>query len=94
MAFMTLGIDVFPTMDDHEAGRAVLKAAKDGYQVVLITEQAAQNIGEIIGRFAEEPYPAIIPIPSNQGSMGIGMRMLRTNVEKALGADILFGKEG
>lgn len=94
MAFMTLGIEVFPVTDDQEAGKAILHAARDGFEVIFITEQAAQNNTEIIGRYANDAYPAIIPIPSNQGSLGIGMHMLRTNVEKALGADILFGKEG
>ena len=38
----------------------------------------------------EAAYPAIIPIPDNQGSEGIGLQALKQNVEKAVGVDILF----
>ncbi len=41
-----------------------------------------------------QPLPAIIPIPGSRGNTGLGMQKLRANVEKAIGADILFEKEG
>ena len=33
--------------------------------------------------------PAVILIPSNQGSLNIGMQRIRDNVEKAVGVNIL-----
>ena len=39
------------------------------------------------------PGTAVIPIPGSQGSNGLGMRRVRANVEKAIGADILFNNE-
>ena len=35
--------------------------------------------------------PAIIPIPDRTGSSGKGMENVRKSVERAVGADILFG---
>ncbi|NLO39192.1 MAG: V-type ATP synthase subunit F, partial [Ruminiclostridium sp.] len=40
-----------------------------------------------------ERFPAVIPIPGIQGSLGIGMLGVKRCVEKAVGADILFRDE-
>ena len=94
LGFKAIGIDAFPVEGAEEAKRVVHSLAKQGYAIVFITEQTAEGIPEIMERYAASSYPAIIPIPSNLGSNGLGMRRLKKNVEKALGADILFGKEG
>ena len=94
LGFKAIGIDAFPVTETEEAKRTVHSLAKEGYAVIFITEQTAQGIPEILERYAASPYPAIIPIPSNLGTTGLGMTRLKKNVEKALGADILFGKEG
>ena len=39
------------------------------------------------------PGTAVIPIPGSRGSNGLGMSRVRANVEKAIGADILFNNE-
>ena len=61
--------------------------------VIYITEEAAQLVPEAIDYYTTATFPAIIPIPSAKGSLGLGMKRLKGNVEKAVGADILF-KEG
>lgn len=94
MGFKALGIDVHPAGGDQDTAQTVFKLANEGYAVIFITEQAAEGIGDMLARFATQPFPAIIPIPSNRGGTGFGMRQLKQNVEKALGADILFGNEG
>ena len=58
--------------------------------MVYITEQIAKDMGDIIDRYKDSLMPAIILIPSNQGSLGIGMRNVKKSVERAIGADILF----
>ncbi len=40
---------------------------------------------------AEKIIPAVIPIPSAQGSSGAGRKRLSKFVEQAVGSDILFG---
>ena len=64
------------------------------YQVVFITEQAAAAAKETVDDLRKRMTPILVPIPSSQGSLGLGMEQIRRNVEKAVGADILFGKEG
>lgn len=47
----------------------------------------------MIDEYATATFPAIIPIPAGSRSLGLGMKRVKENVEKAVGADILF-KEG
>lgn len=45
------------------------------------------------GEYVDKRLPAIIPIPDKDGSLGIGMESVKKAVERAVGADILFGGE-
>ena len=94
LAFKALGLTVKPAVTAQEASRAVFELAQDGCAVIFITENVAAQIQETIERYKTAPLPAIIPIPGATGSDGSGMRSVRANVEKAIGADILFKEEG
>jgi len=50
-------------------------------------------VQDVINYYATATFPAIIPIPAGMESKGLGMKRIKSNVEKAVGADILF-KEG
>lgn len=89
LAFKALGIDVFPVVEADEARRIVDNCAKNDYAVIFITEQVAQKIEETITRYNEEVLPAIILIPSNQGTLNIGLKRISDSVEKAVGVNIL-----
>jgi len=93
MAFMALGVRVYDVETREEAQRALFEAAKARYAVILVTEDIAREIPEAISRYDTQPTPAIIPIPGASGSLGTGMARVRANVEKAVGADILFKEE-
>ena len=92
LAFKALGIDVFSVVNNAEAEDMLKKLAKE-YAVIFITEQIAMKAADVIGRYKARPYPAIIPIPSGEGATGFGMDGIRSDVEKAIGADILFNRE-
>lgn len=89
LAFKALGIDVFPVVEADEARKIVDNCAKNDYAVIFVTEQIAQKIEETITRYNEELLPAIILIPSNQGSLNIGLKRISDSVEKAVGVNIL-----
>ncbi|MBE6071115.1 MAG: V-type ATP synthase subunit F [Clostridium butyricum] len=89
LAFKALGIDVFPVVGDDEAKKTVDRLARDNYAVIFVTEQVAQGIEETIERYNKEVLPAVILIPSNQGTLNIGMQRISDNVEKAVGVNIL-----
>ncbi len=94
MAFRALGITVRPTNTAEEASRAIFELAQAQYAVIFITEEEAAKIPETLSRYKSQPLPAIIPIPGSAGASGVGMQNVRANVEKAVGADILFREEG
>lgn len=91
LCFKAFGIDVFTvSIDDAEVNRKIVnQMAREGYGLIFITEQIAQSINETIERYDKEMTPAIILIPSNAGSLNIGLNRIRKNVEKAVGINIL-----
>ncbi|MBU5455542.1 V-type ATP synthase subunit F [Caproiciproducens sp. MSJ-32] len=89
LAFKAIGIDVFPVIEADEARRAVDNCAKNNYAVIFVTEQVAEKIEETISRYNDKILPAVILIPSNQGSLNIGLQRISDSVEKAVGVNIL-----
>lgn len=89
LAFKALGIDVFSVTNNDEAKRTVDKLAMNDYAVIFVTEQVAEGIKETIERYTRQMLPAVILIPSNQGTLNIGMQKINDNVEKAVGVNIL-----
>ncbi|MFY9176576.1 MAG: V-type ATP synthase subunit F [Caldicoprobacterales bacterium] len=93
LGFKALGLSVFPVTQPEQASRLINRLAKENFAVIFLTEQVAREIKETVDRYKSVPFPAIILIPSNQGSTGLGIQEIKKSVEKALGADILFGNE-
>jgi len=93
IGFKSLGLDVFPVNSPEETSRAINQLARNEYAVIFITEQAAVPAKETIDKYTSKPFPAIIMIPGNQGSTGVGMTAVRESVERAIGTDILFKDE-
>ena len=89
LLFKAVGLDVFFEDEGEHANRTLHRLAREGYAAVFVTEKLFSACAETIEEFKGQPYPAIIPIPDNQGSRGLGEKMLRQNVEKAVGMDIL-----
>lgn len=89
LAFKALGIDVFPVVETEEARKTVDRLAATDYAVIFVTEQVASTIEETIDRYTKQVLPAVILIPSNQGTLNIGMQRISDNVEKAVGVNIL-----
>ncbi len=91
LCFKAFGMDVFSvvpeTVEDNR--KIVDRLAREGYGIIFITEQIAQTITETIDRYNKDIVPAIILIPANSGSLGIGLQRIRDNVEKAVGINIL-----
>lgn len=91
LGFKAVGLSVFPVTNPTEAEDMLKKLSKK-FAVIFITEQIATDIIEAIDMYKNSRFPIIIPIPGNQGSLGIGMKGVKESVERAVGADILFNK--
>lgn len=93
LGFKAVGLDVFPCIDRDEARRTLNQIAKENYAIIYITEKLCKDMVEEIDKYKDMRIPAIIPIPGMDGSYGIGIANLRKSVERAVGADILFGND-
>lgn len=93
LCFKAIGMRVIPTTNAAETTRALFKLVKENVRVIFITEAAAQSAPEALERYKTRSDVAIIPIPGSNGSTGYAMARVKENVEKAIGADILFNND-
>lgn len=93
LGFKAVGLSAFPCQDSAEAKRTLHRIAKEEYAIIYITESLCKDLIEEIEKYKDERIPAIIPIPGMDGSLGIGIANVKKSVERAVGADILFGNE-
>lgn len=91
VGFRAVGIDAFPCKTGEEAAKALRNMAENDYGIIYITEELAAEIEEEIDRYKDEMLPAVIALPGRKGPTGDGMRNVSKAVERAVGADILFG---
>ena len=92
LAFKAIGIDAYP-VDGEMQARNVVKELARKYSVIFITDAIAIQIESLLKRYKTRPYPVVVPIPSAEGNTGFGMSGIKSDVEKAIGSDIVFGKE-
>ena len=95
LAFKALGMRVIAVSTPEETTKALHRLYSEGIPVIFLTETCAQQVPETLERYKTDPKCAVIPIPipGSQGTDGYGMRRVKANVEKAIGADILFNNE-
>lgn len=89
LAFKALGVTVHIAYEAMECRRIIDTLAREEYGVIFVTEQLAALVPETIERYNNETIPAVILIPSNKGTLNIGMNNINKNVEKAVGSNIL-----
>ncbi|MBQ7376346.1 MAG: V-type ATP synthase subunit F [Clostridia bacterium] len=91
LGFMALGFAVHEIQNGEDAGKKISELVKSGeYAVIFITEDLALVTEEERAKYKDMPLPAITVIPSSKGSRGYGMANIKSAVERAVGADILF----
>jgi len=93
IGFKAVGLDVFPCATADEAKKILRETAKNDYAILFITEKLAKDLRETINQYKDELLPAIVPVPGTDGNYGVGLEILKKSVERAIGADILFGGE-
>lgn len=89
LAFKAIGITTAPVETAAAARKALLSYAKEDYAVIYLCEQFAIDLEADLQAFATQVSPAIILIPSHEGSLGIGLENINQAVEKAVGSNIL-----
>ena len=92
MGFRALGLDVFP-VEKEEAKAVFSRLVKEEqgppYAIIYITEELMRPLRTEISALKDELIPAVIPIPSKDGTLNLGMEALNSAVERAVGTNIL-----
>ena len=91
LGFKVFGLDAFACRNKEEATDILHSIVKDDYGIIYITEKYYKEIGNEIAKYETLRIPAIVPIPGSDGGYGAGLNNVKRAVEKAVGADILFG---
>lgn len=91
IGFMALGFSVHEATDAESAAKCLQGLVRSGeYAVIFLTEKYAMQLEEELEQYKDLPLPAVVSIPGQGGSTGYGMNNIRSAVERAVGADILF----
>ena len=93
IGFKLLGVSLFPLTEMEEAVEILNKLVKEEYAVIFVTEDIACQILEKIEILQKTSFTSITIIPSKSEKKYLGLKILRNNIEKAIGTDILFRKE-
>jgi len=93
IGFNLLGVSLFPTSKKDEAVEILDKLVKEECAVIFVTEDIASQIYEEIERLQKTSFASITTIPNKLEKKYLGLKILRRNIEKAIGTDILFRKE-
>lgn len=88
MAFRAIGVKTVPAETKDDIEKAINNLVKASCKVIFITEQAAKKVPELIELYRSKTYPIILPIPSKNGTEGMGVKGINDNVEKAIGTNI------
>ena len=87
------GLDVYFETEGNAAGKLIKRLAKEGAKIIFVTEPVYAAALDVIEKYRSEAYPAIIPVPDSRGAAGVALAAIKANVEKAIGADILFNED-
>lgn len=93
LGFKAVGVEVFDATTAEQASALVKKLSQQGYAVLFLAEDLAEQIPETLAKVKTQAFPAVVPIPTNGKSNGFGMKGIKADVEKAIGVDIIFNKE-
>lgn len=89
MPFKLFGFEVVYAVESNQVRKTIESMAKHNFGVIFITEEASELSIETIDRYKSDVTPAIILIPSHNGTKGIGLKEIQDNVERAIGQNIL-----
>lgn len=94
IGFSLIGFQLFPVTDSVEAKDALEKCTTDGNcQIIFITDNIAQLVIDEIEQYQRISPISICILPDRIQDSKLNIEILRKNVEKAVGTDILFRKE-
>ncbi len=92
LPFQAIGLEVVVITEETEEKIAseMSRFAQEGYVILFLEEALFSKYQEAVDEINDASEMAIIPVPNQTGSQGVGFATIRKNVERAVGMDI-FG---
>lgn len=89
LPFKAIGVQIFPVEKIEDAKETMRNLIRQGYGLILVTEDLASKLEDVLDEVSTQPTPSIVPIPSSGGPTGFALGRLRETIKKAVGADIM-----
>jgi len=86
LPFQAVGVEPYTPVDDMR--ELLMDLVRKNYAVIFIVDALYEQHGEMFEEFNESHKVSIIPIPGLKGSTGVGIKLIRNSVERAVGMDI------
>lgn len=87
--FNAVGISTYVAKTPKEAAERIHALAEAGCKVVYLEEALYVRLTDVLETYNKRAFPIVIPIPSSEGSQGVGLKKIKDNVQRAIGLDIL-----
>ena len=94
IGFNLIGLQLFPVTQPEAAIKAIKECSQNNCAVIFITNEIAQTIMGKIEEYQKQSPMTICILPNRSKETELSMKILRKNIERAVGTDILFRKEG
>lgn len=88
LSFRALGIPVFPVGNLGEAEERVKELVEEKYSLILLTEEYASQMEQLLAALRTKSETTITPIPTSRGSQGFALEEIKAILRKAVGVDI------
>ena len=92
LVFKAVGCDIFG-VDSEQKTRLALNKAIASYKVILITDDYAKYVEDIIADTQTTAYPVVLVIPSGNKKSTYALDKINADVERALGVNILLNNK-
>ncbi|MBU0701400.1 V-type ATP synthase subunit F [bacterium] len=87
--FKAVGFIVYTIKDIKDANEVFKGMLGKEYAIIFVTEDVFRQCEQQIQEIRALPLPAVVVLPNNHGSQGIGRKQLQQILRKAVGSEIV-----
>ena len=89
LGFRALGVTTVAPEDDAQAGEEFGRLVREGYSVIMVTEDLVDGLAELIEETAHRALPAVVVLPGIAGRQRRGEETIRRLITRAVGVDLM-----
>ena len=90
MPFAAIGADTFAVGETaDQAAQTAAEVFKDNYALVVVAENIAPAIEDVLADYADAPTPAVVVVPFTTESKGFATESLAEILKMATGINIM-----